>query len=225
MQPTGKQITMARILLDMSQQDLADSLQITRKTVMRIENGHSPGSAATAQKIQLYFENQGIEFSGTTGIRKRENELKILKGREGMSCFMDELYTDLSEKGGEFCVFNANPLNLINYMGPHFWQKHKTRMTDIREKTQGKLLIQNGEKNLVASNYAEYRWFSEDEYDDSKTLYSYGSKLAFMAFEESELIITVIDRMEFAKGFRVLFNQAWKQAIPIPDHIRKAGKS
>ena len=64
---TGSQIRMARHALRWSARDLANRVEITSKTIQRIEaeDGPPKSSVTTLEKLRKAFEAAGIEFIGT----------------------------------------------------------------------------------------------------------------------------------------------------------------
>lgn len=219
---TGKQIAMARILLDLSQKDLADKLDIARKTIMRIENNQSPGSSKTIAKIQSYFENHAIEFIKQEGLRQNKNTLRILHGHQGFSDFLDDVYNTAIEQSSaqsptEVFLSNVDHDNWVKWMGPIKWKKHVGRMTKDQSLMDVKILIKDGDLNRPASAYSEYKWIPEEFFNDN-SFYSYGDKLAFLDFEDDDVIITIMQHAKFAQGYRALFKIAWDHfAKPLPN--------
>lgn len=210
--PTLEQIRAARALLGWSQSDLAARAGLSQTGIARIENGTNHPNSQTLSKIELAFDENNIEFIDTSGVRKRETSFRVLKGVAGMGLFMDDVYNILKDDGGEFCAFNANPSLWVKWIGDEKFLEHKERMTKIKDKIKGKIILKATETELLGSDYAEYRYSSENDYDEKKTMYSYGNRLAFLDFEPDNLTITIMERYEFAHGFRVLFNAAWANA-------------
>lgn len=210
--PTLEQIRAARALLGWSQSDLAAIAGLSQTGIARIENGTNHPNSQTLAKIEKAFDTNNIEFIDTSGVKKRETFYRILKGSAGMADFMDDVYNVLKDKGGEFCVFNANPPLWVNWIGEEKFREHNDRMVRIKDKIHGKIIVHASESQLLASDYAEYRYSNHNEYDERKSLYSYGNRLAFFDFEPNNLTITVMERAEFAHGFRVLFDAAWAEA-------------
>lgn len=219
---TGKQIAMARILLDLSQKDLADRLDIARKTIMRIENNQSPGSTKTLEKIQIYFENNGLEFLGNNGVQENSNPVIKLSGQSGIRKFFDMLYEEVSKNGcHEICLFNGMPGRLIQWLGQEWYQHHIARMRKARDQYQYKIIIKHGDYSFIGKDFAEYRWFPEDLFNE-KTLHSFGTKLAFFNFDHDDVNILIIEQPVFAESFRILFNIAWERvAIQPPPNVSK----
>ena len=75
-------------------------------------------------------------------------------------------------------------------------------------------LIKEGDRNTIASDYAQYRWLPA-EYFHSVPFYTFGNYLAFLIFEK-ETIIHVIENKEIASAQRTQFDFVWQQAKEIP---------
>ena len=215
MKITGKQIAMARILLDLSKKDLADALGIARKTIMRIENGQSPGSTKTLETIQIFFENHDIVFKGEFGVNKIKQQITKLQGSEGIKAFYDDVYETVKQHGGDMCLFNGVPKRLLKWVGQEWYDRHQERMINIKDRFDYRIIVEEGEDVFVAHQFAEYRWFPKDLFN-RKTLHSYHTKLAFFDYEGDEVKILLIDQAEFAESFRVLFDIAWDRVAIKP---------
>jgi transcriptional regulator with XRE-family HTH domain len=64
---TASQARAARALLGWDLNDLAQKADILMSTVERMEEGI--GDASTLSSIRITFENAGVIFVGTTGVR------------------------------------------------------------------------------------------------------------------------------------------------------------
>lgn len=217
MKISAKQIAMARILLDLNQKDLADKLGIARKTIMRIENEQSPGSAKTRETIQIFFENNGLEFLDNNGVRESTNIIQKLSGQEGIRAFYDMVYEAAKEGCDEICLFNGVPERLMHLLGKEYYTNHIKRMSQIQNQYQYKykIIIRNKDYQFIGNAFAEYRWFPAELYNN-KTMQSFGSKLAFFDFDNDSVEILIIDQPIFAESFRILFNIAWERVAIKP---------
>ena len=215
MRISGKQIAMARILLDLSQKELADKLGIARKTVMRIENGQSPGNSKTNESLRLFFENNGLEFFEGNGVRESTNIIQKLSGRAGIKAFFDMVYEAAKSGHNDICLFNGVPERLMHWLGEEYYENHKNRMLKIQDQYKYKIIVKDNDFQFIANGFAEYRWFPEKLFND-KTLHSFGSKLAFFDFDNDDVKIMIIDQPVFAESFRILFNIAWNNVAVKP---------
>lgn len=215
--PTVEQIRAARALLGWNQHELANRAGLSQTGIARIENGTNQPNSKTIQKIEAAFDEGDIEFIETTGVKKRTGEVKIFQGTEGLKEFMNDLYLTAKEQGGEICLHNARPDNWYKWLGEEWFHMHSDRMAELEGHINFKITAEEGNKNLISSDFAEYRWFPKEHFDD-QCIYAYGDKLGFVNFKEEKVFIRVLQDKSFSNGFRVLFNIAWeKVAIKIPD--------
>jgi transcriptional regulator with XRE-family HTH domain len=217
---TGKQIAMARILLDMSQKELADKLEIARKTIMRIEIGQSPGSAKTLETIQTFLENNGLEFFDGDGVKRQTREVRTLKGSDGLKQFLNETYQYLRENGGIVCLHNAKPEYWYKWLPKEWYEMHSNRLNKLGDSIDFRITSEHGNTLFISQAFAEYRWFPQEYFSD-QPIYSYGDIIAFVNFEEHDLTINILKNEKFAKGVQALFNIAWDKVSETPPGYKK----
>jgi len=213
--PTIEQIRAARALLDWSQSDLADHSGLSQTGVARIENGTNKPNLNTIEKIETAFELADIEFLGTTGVRKKTSEVKTLEGKEGFRRFMDDVYQTAKTTGGDICLFNGKPSLFYKWLDESWYEEHSERMSKEKDNFNLRIIIEEEDKLQIASDFAEYRWFPKELFNE-RTLYAYGNKIAFMIFEDNNILIRMIENKEFAESFKVLFDIAWKNVAKKP---------
>lgn len=219
---TTAQIRGARGILNWSQQDLAQRTGISATSIGSIENGQTTPRASTIETIRTTFERNGIEFLGLEGVRQQGNYIKTYTGTSGFREFMDHLYETAKENGGEFVLFNANPINWYKWLGEEWFEAHSKRMSDLGDRINFKITAKQGENLFISKAFAEYKWFPEELFSD-RALYAYDDNLAFVNFEETNVNVIVLKQADFAKAFKVLFNIAWKDVAVIPGE-KIAGK-
>jgi predicted transcriptional regulator len=96
MMPTIDQIRAARALIGWSQKDLADQADLSQTGIARIENGTNHPNSSTIAKITAAFDKADVEFLGENGVRKRTGEIKVLRGQNAMSDFLDDVFDTIS---------------------------------------------------------------------------------------------------------------------------------
>lgn len=212
---TIEQIRAARALLDWSQSDLADKAELSQTGIARIENGTNKPNTSTLEKIASAFESADIEFLGTTGVRKRTGEIKTFRGVDGFKNFMDDIYETAQKEGGLFCLHNAKPGNWLKWLGNDWFDMHAKRMSALGNKIEFRITAEEGTTNFISSEFAEYRWFPANLFND-QSFYAYGKKLAFVNFEENDVNVNVLENQSFADGVRILFNIAWDHVAMVP---------
>lgn len=213
---TTAQIRGARGILNWSQQDLAQRTGISATSIGSIENGQTTPRASTVETIRTTLENAGIEFLGLDGVRVRDNNVKIYEGTFGIQSFFDDVYETARKDGGEICLYNGVPRKLVEWLGKDFYDKHIERMNKVKSNFTFKIIIQEGDNEFIASDFAVYKWFPKERFND-KTLYSYGDKLAFLNFTKDTVKILVIQQVEIANSFKDLFNLAWEMVAFTPN--------
>lgn len=207
--PTIEQIRAARAIIGWSQSDLAEHADLSQTGIARIENGTNQPNSTTLEKIRTAFDKADVEFIDETGVKKRTGEVKTLRGRTGFREFMNDVYEVVNKEGGEICLYNAKPENWYKFLGEEWYSMHSDRMEEIKDKYTFKVSVNEGEELLIGSKFVEYRWFPKEIFNE-QSFYAYGSKLAFLKFGEDTVEVTILKNLEFAQGFKALFNIAWK---------------
>ncbi len=221
--PTLEQIRAARALLGWSQSDLADIAGLSQTGIARIENGTNHPNLQTIAKIEKAFEEHDIEFIDTSGVRKRSGEIKTLRGRDGFTTFLQDVYNTAKDVGGLFCLHNSKPDNWIKWVGEEYYREHAKRMAAIqREDFEFRITAKEGEMNLISKSFAEYRWIPNFMFNEH-SIYAYGHKLAFITFESETVIVRILENRAFAEAFQGLFNIAWEHVAKEPENNNEQG--
>lgn len=214
---TPAQIRAARALLEWSGRDLAARLKVSPATISMIESGHNTGSVDTLTAMMAEFTRAGIEFLPNDGVARKQASVLEYKGAEGFRAFMDDVYETARDIGGDICLHNAQPTYWDKWLGKDWGKMHIPRMLEIKNKYTLRITCPYREDMQVSRTYAEYRWIPNSLFND-RGIYCYGSKLAFLNFEQNFVQILVINQPEFADGFRGMFNIMWENvAEPIPE--------
>lgn len=207
---TTAQIRAARGILNWNQTDLAERTGISATSIGSIENGQTTPRASTIATIRQAFENSGIEFIGTDGVRLRSGDVRVFSGQEGYYDFFELVYSTLEQNpGGEVLVCNVDERNFAKWHGDQ-GQDHLARVSSL-EGIKFKILIQEGDDYFPASSYAEYRWLSKDLFS-SVPFYLFGKKLGIIIFDNQPKII-VLDYPAVADAYKKQFEAMWKTAI------------
>lgn len=204
---TPTQMRAARAMLDVSQGHVAQYLGIAANTLSKIESGQSDVSGTRLTDIQRFYEREGVEFTVNDGVQWSKNQIVHYEGQQGIRDFFDDVYKEVSD-GKEVNLFNGVPLLLIKWLGTSFYEMHSKRMSDLKDKPEIKIIVEEGESNFIATGFAEYRWFPKEMFNN-KTIYVVGDKIGFFTFKEDDVSIRVLSNAELAASMRVLFNIAW----------------
>ncbi len=209
--PTIEQIRAARALLDWSQSDLADQAGLSQTGIARIENGTNKPNTQTLEKISAAFENANIEFLGSSGVRKMpEGAVDIYNGHEGFVEFLVDVYETLklAANDREVVVNNVNENEFLRWE-KDYAKTHQERMENIQ--AQYKIIVEEGDQNLIASKYAEYRCIPKTVFSPL-SYYIYGNKAALIDFQKDSVTVFVINSKSVSNFYREEFKRIWSKA-------------
>lgn len=208
--PTIEQIRAARALLDWSQSDLANFAGLSQTGIARIENGTNQPNSSTLEKIKNAFEISDIEFIGTRGVQRRSNEIKILNGHHGFIEFLNDVYAVLSaDNNTKEIVVNNVSEDFFLHWERDFVHVHQARMENIGARY--KIIIKEGDKNFIASKYAEYRTVPNAAFSHI-SYYVYGSRAALIDFGKDDVIVYIMQSQPIANFFHGEFEKIWSLA-------------
>lgn len=200
------QMRAARGLLNWSQQDLSSRTDISSTSIGSIENGLSTPRESTMVAIKKAFEDSGIEFLPSDGVRKKTGYIHTFTGKQGFIDFYEDIYKTAKEYPGTFLVNNVDEAKFLKW-GKDILEPHSARMQELGT-VDYKILVKEGDMNFVASEYAEYRWLPKDMFA-SVPFYVYGNKLGIILFE-NELTILVLDYPTITDAYKKQFEAFWE---------------
>lgn len=205
---TTAQMRGARGLLNWSQSELSRRTGISTTSIGNIEAGNTQPRESTLKLIRQAFENAGIEFIGTEGMRLKNDTIDIYEGSTGFFNFFENVYQTILTEGPNIYACNIDESIFARWAGENA-SAHLERMTKV-EGLKCKVLLKDGDTNFIASNYAEYRWLPENLFS-SVPFYVYGSKLAIILFNEEPKII-VLNNNAVTDAYKKQFMGLWDMA-------------
>jgi transcriptional regulator with XRE-family HTH domain len=206
---TVQQLRMARAALNISQSVVAEGIGLNPMAISDIENEKTKNpKASTLSSLQQFYENCGLEFTEAGGVRPNNAEIKIYKGNEGFRNFYHDIYNTIKSSGADIVIQNGMPDFLIKHLGQDYYDMHSKRMVQLKPSVH--VLIKEGDKNLIGSNFAKYRTVPAEHFND-QTIYIYGDKTGFITFGD-EVEVLVLDNPEITRSLRVSFNVIWENA-------------
>lgn len=214
---TGRQIRAARALLDWDSADLAERAGMTRQTVSRIEADIVQPQEGTLAKLMQAFSEGGVEFTDNMGVRLKPQSVEVLSDTEGFTRFYDFVYEEISRHGGMVCVSNVDERLFAKYrLNPEIHRERMRELCKSRGDIQMRILVEEGDYNFVASQYATYRWQHKSHFSKA-AFYVFGSALALISFDHNPPpLIILIKSATFADAYRQAFDIAWSNAIIPP---------
>lgn len=214
---TSAQCRAARALLNWSQPELAQRCGMHVQTISAFESEVSTPTKTTLQKIALAFEGEGIEFLPESGLRKRDQNVRIYQGQENYADFYQDVYNVARTVGGDFCVNNVNERDFLKWFTDEA-KTHIGRMEELISTLSNfsmRILIEEGDTLMPGKNFASYRWVKNADFQDVP-FYVYGDRLAIMIFEPDDVYICVIQNQRVADAYRAQFDISWNMAIVPP---------
>lgn len=216
---TTAQMRGARGLLNWSQSELSKRTNISTTSIGNIEAGNTQARETTLKIIRHAFENAGIEFIGTEGIRMRNDIIRIFEGRDGFWEFYEDIYNTVRKEPGEVLVSNVDERDFERWLDPENLKTHVNRMQKVSG-LKYKILIREGDTHYLATpDYCEYRWIPKQLFV-SVPFYVYGQKLAILLFKEQPKVI-LLDNAAITEGYRSQFKAIWDSSM-VPAKAEKA---
>jgi len=207
--PTIEQIRAARALIGWSQGQLANESGLSQTGVARIENGTNQPNSNTIEKIENAFDRADIEFIGDSGVKKRTSEIRVLEGTAGFRTLMDDVYATAQNTDTKIniSILNGTTDIFLKWLGKDWFETHANRMKEIKDNYIFRIVAAKSEQ--IATGYASYRWINKDSFYNN-CVYIYGNNVAFIRFSETNVIIELVRRENFAATFNLTFNYVWE---------------
>lgn len=207
----------ARGLLNWSQSELSKRTGISTTSIGNIEAGNTQPREATMKLIRQAFENSGIEFIGTEGMRIKNENIYSIEGSDALDRLLDDIYSTLATTGGEVLGFGVEEKTELTS------EEHK-KISDYLAKLQAsniteRLIIREGDTNLMAPE--EFYKQIPQEYFSPHPFYIYGDKIALINWGETPKIF-IINSILFADTFTRAFNFLWDNASSLNLQIKRS---
>jgi hypothetical protein len=163
--------------------------------------------------MERHFKTIGHAYIKDSGLQVRKEYTYFLKGREGLRAFYDDVYeaARYARNNQQFCIFNGSSKLVLNMVGKDWYEMHRARMVEVKDNIDFKIIVEKGTTNLIASDFAKYRYWSSDKFVP-EIVYIYGDRFAFISFTEDSVDIRVNVNPKQAKAMLYLFQPAWEQA-------------
>lgn len=209
---TSDQIRAARALLNWSQTELSVRSSLTTPTIANIELGKQTPSTTTLQRIYDAFDIAGIEFTDGDGVKKRIGQTYTYRGHNGFEKFYQDIdATALAMPNGEFLVSNVNEHDFLKWLSEENIYRHHLAIT--RTSVKYRILIKEGDDYMPGSSFgAIYHWTAGDQFH-SVPYYVYGNKVAYIAFEENDVNVFVVENALLSQLHRRQFDEMWGRSI------------
>lgn len=204
---TIEQCRGARGVLGWTQQDLADASGLSKTAINNFEKGHSDIKAESLRAIRMAFESADIEFIERDGLRRRSENVMILKGPDAI----DQLFEDIRDAvraGGDGEILIANiDSRFTGRISPQALLEHLETLRKC--KVRQRILCAPGESNILGPA-DECRWLPKERMSASFATFIYGDKVAFELWDRS--MIVVIGSTDARQAERERFEYLWNHA-------------
>lgn len=184
---------------------------MARATIKNIENANTLPRMETANALQKAFEEAGVEFLPSSGVRMRDRLIQIFEGPESYRQLLEDVFVTARATGSGVIIAPSNPRESERVLGHDYLYAQMQRRRDAN--IPQRLLIRPDDP--IVQPLDTYR-ILPSEYCSPYPLYVYGDKIALVCLQEPQKVIIAQDE-RFATGFRKLFNFIWDRT-EMPAH-------
>lgn len=215
--PTPRQIRAARALLDWSVHELAAKIGVVGTTISAIERRKIAGSMQTLKAITRALEGAGVEFTPDEGVRPAQNRIRVLRGRDGLETFYNEIYDYACTDTPRLCALAGRIAELRHWIGD-FRVAHIRRMEALgldKKGRRGHYIFPDTHKDNLAVSYEEPRYLPARMFPDT-SIYILGDRIGMIDFQDDDVEILVIDNPKIAESHYKIFDGLWEIAKTTP---------
>jgi len=207
---SAAQLRAARGLLDWTRSELAKASGLSAETIKNIEHGVYAPQESTIAAIVNCFADNNVEFSDEDGVRRRNYQVMVLRGRLGYRQFLDHIYSTVTSQGGRICQFNLSDKNNLPH-AEEYAAFHLERMLKVKNLDARVLTIEGDD--CFPAKYCQYRWLTQD----NKVLmpfYVYNDFIEMTIHRDSNNIeLIVVHSPQLAGLYMKQFDLFWEKAI------------
>ena len=206
---SASQLRQAKAMLNLDQATVCDACGINKATLSNIENEKSVGNATTISALQLFYESNGLEFIDGDGVRRSSTGLKRYKGSAEFREFYTDIYNTVKgQENNDIWIYNGVSELVFQHLGQEFLNMHVDRMIKIKDRFRFRVVVKEGDDSFLGSTYCEYKYLPSERFHD-KTTFIYGSKTAFLNFDNDDVTVIVLDQPDNADQMRHFYEWSW----------------
>lgn len=215
---TPKQMRAARALLDISQTEVANAIDVAVGTISSAEKGVR--QMERTAELKSFYQGQGVEFSDFDGVRMKPSGTRLLKGREGFQELYDMLYDTAKTKAEDgskqdIILYNGVSGLVMGALGEDAVKEQKERMSKIANNFRYRVIVEQGDATFFGADYCEYKWLSKEDFNDT-TIFVFGSIVAYANFD-GNIEVMLIDNQKVADSTRIMFSAVWNHKAINPN--------
>lgn len=203
---TSDQVKAARAILNWPRDTLAKKTGLNAATIKNFENGEFNMREDNLSKIKTAIEVAGLEFI-EGGIRKSQNLIQILEGKEGFIQFYHLVYHEVQKNGGEILIKNEDEEKLKEIL-EEWYDIQANRMAVLRN-FKCRSLIRASSSRELQVGYCQYLPIPDQHFSEGVSFYIFGQSYATFIWRGNPKII-LVDYAELAHAQREEFNILWE---------------
>jgi len=209
---SAAQIKAARALLGISREALADATKLSTATIRNLEKGFV--SYRSTETVRLALEAAGIEFSEDDGVRRRSNELRILRGQDSASLFYEDLMETMKGTGGEIAIVMKSQDFLLQSCGiPPSGRMDK--INKLADHAEIRCILTEGFDLPFSIPETEYRTISKGV-AGPVPYFIYGKKCALvLPYSDMSFKFVIFQTHDIARCYLQHFEVLWQSAAPL----------
>lgn len=199
---TIEQCRAARGLLGWTQQELADIAGLSKTAINNFEKAHSDIKRESLIAIQNALENAGIEFLSHNGLRKKTEDVKIIRGADIYTTLIQDILQSTAHNDGEILIANYDASE--GGFETLTTGKYLQQLKNIAQQTR--ILCTNTNADYEQS----FRVLQAEHFLQSGSFVVYGHKVALQPWQQP--IFVVIDSPDVSIAERHRFETLWNLA-------------
>lgn len=200
MELTGRLVSGARGLADISQQQLADLAGTTKTTIAKFENGDGGIRKPLEQRIIEAFYNLDIEFT-EDGVKFRTGKVKEIKGSDCFIKFLESILPKLNNGDELLLICSDDKVSppIVN----NIYRKMRANGVKMRQ------LVEEDNPYLMGA-LEEYHYLPK-EYYHNELLVIYKDCIASLLGKNKSIVI--IEDKGMANSLKNLFDFIWSVTV------------
>lgn len=200
----------ARGLLGWTQETLAREVGVSKVSINNFERGQSELKGETLKGLEAAFSRHDIEFPDEYGVRRRTDNVQILKGNNCLPLLWDDIFNCLKQTGGEVLITNVDEKRTLDVEKSNL-TNHLDRLKEYG--ISERLLCCEGDTYFLMPREC-YRWISKELFTFGTSTYVYADRVALQIWQEQMIIL--IQSRDAHEAEKRRFEHLWKNAAIPP---------
>ena len=205
MDVTIAQIKAGRMLLNWTQEKLADACGFSRPSITRLENGETEPRKSTLVEIKSVMEDAGIEFTERSCIRYKADFLTLFEGEDCYLKLLEDVFLTLRKSRKEVLFLGSDERKSPPEVNESL---RRIRKAGIPMRS----LIEEG-NSFIMGPLVEYRMVKKSLFTANDVTVIYADKLAFLMPDLGVRTVMLIRNKYLAENYRRIFNFIWELSL------------